>query len=92
MREFLARHPRIAALAAEVGKFGSVGAIAYVVQVAITNLVWSVTDLSLIASGSPRVAADRAQDRRKIWDKLPYGIPLCVGFLLFLWYRLVLVA
>ncbi|WP_042283147.1 GtrA family protein [Nocardiopsis alba] len=49
MREFLARHPRIAALAAEVGKFGSVGAIAYVVQVAITNLVWSVTDLSLIA-------------------------------------------
>ena len=46
------------------------------------------TDLSLIASGSPRVASDRAQDRRKIWDKLPYGIPLCVGFLLYLAYVL----
>ncbi|MBR8741739.1 GtrA family protein [Nocardiopsis sp. MG754419] len=48
MREFLARHPRVAGLAAEVGKFGSVGAVAYVVQVAVTNLVWAVTDVSLL--------------------------------------------
>jgi prepilin peptidase CpaA len=53
------------------------------------NMVREIfTDLQLIASGSPRVAADRAQDRRKIWDKLPYGIPLCVGFLLYLAYVL----
>lgn len=41
MREFLTRHPRLAKLAAEVGKFGSVGAIAYVVQLAVTNLLWA---------------------------------------------------
>ena len=48
MREFLARHPRIAGLAAEVGKFGSVGALAYVVQLAVTNLVWGLSDLPLL--------------------------------------------
>jgi prepilin peptidase CpaA len=49
-------------------------------------------DLQLFATGSPGQAAKRAEDRRQRWVKLPYGIPLCVGFLLFLWYRLVLVA
>jgi prepilin peptidase CpaA len=49
-------------------------------------------DLQLFATGSPAQAARRAEDRRQRWVKLPYGIPLCVGFLLFLWYRLVLVA
>lgn len=48
MREFLARHPRIAGFAGEVGRFGSVGAVAYVVQLAITNLVWGTTDLPLM--------------------------------------------
>ncbi|WP_067603512.1 GtrA family protein [Nocardiopsis listeri] len=48
MREFLARHPRVAGLAAEVGKFGSVGALAYVVQLAVTNLVWGLSDLPLL--------------------------------------------
>jgi prepilin peptidase CpaA len=48
-------------------------------------------DLQLFATGSPAQAAKRAEDRRQRWVKLPYGIPLCVGFLLYLWYILVLV-
>lgn len=44
MRQFLNRHPRLTALAREVGKFGSVGAVAYVVQLAVTNLLWALTD------------------------------------------------
>jgi prepilin peptidase CpaA len=45
-------------------------------------------DLQLIAGGSPMEAARRAQERRSRWVKLPYGIPLCVGFLLYLGYVL----
>jgi len=48
------------------------------------------TDLQLFASGKTTQAAKRAQDRRRVWVKLPYGIPLCVGFLLYLWSVLVL--
>ncbi len=47
------------------------------------------TDLYLFASGQTALAAQRAQDRRKVWVKLPYGIPLCVGFLFYLWTVLV---
>jgi prepilin peptidase CpaA len=49
-----------------------------------------MTDLQLFAQGQTVQAAKRAQDRRRIWVKLPYGIPLCVGFLLYLWSILVL--
>jgi prepilin peptidase CpaA len=49
-----------------------------------------ITDLQLFASGEAALAGKRAQDRRRIWVKLPYGIPLCVGFLLYLWSILVL--
>ena len=49
-------------------------------------------DLQLFASGNAGVATRQAEERRKAWVKLPYGIPLCVGFLLFLWYRLILTA
>jgi prepilin peptidase CpaA len=49
-----------------------------------------MTDLQLFASGRPAQAAKRAEDRRKVWVKLPYGIPLCVGFLLYLGYVLIL--
>jgi prepilin peptidase CpaA len=48
------------------------------------------TDLQLFASGRTAQASERAEDRRRIWVKLPYGIPLCVGFLLYLWTALVL--
>lgn len=44
VRQFLDRHPRLTALAREVGKFGSVGAVAYVVQLTVTNLLWALTD------------------------------------------------
>ena len=47
-------------------------------------------DLQLFATGNPMEAAKRAEARRDRWVKLPYGIPLCVGFLLYLWWMLVL--
>ena len=47
-------------------------------------------DLTMFAAGETGEAAKRAEDRRKVWVKLPYGIPLCVGFLLFLGYKLIL--
>lgn len=51
-----------------------------------------LTDLQLIAKGHATEATQRAQDRRRVWVKLPYGIPLCVGFLLYLWTVLILLA
>jgi prepilin peptidase CpaA len=47
-------------------------------------------DLQLFASGHTSEATKRAEERRKVWVKLPYGIPLCVGFLLYLGYVLIL--
>jgi prepilin peptidase CpaA len=34
----------------------------------------------------PTQAAKRAQERRPRWHRLPYGVPLCVGFLGYLYY------
>lgn len=48
-------------------------------------------DLQLFASGHGMQAKTRAENRRQRWVKLPYGIPLCVGFVLYLWYMLGLV-
>jgi len=45
VRDFLARRPKLARLAAELGKFGSVGAVAYAVQLSTTNLLWGVAGL-----------------------------------------------
>jgi prepilin peptidase CpaA len=39
----------------------------------------------------PKTAAAQANSRRKDWVRLPYGVPLCAGFLLFLGYQLFLV-
>jgi prepilin peptidase CpaA len=47
-----------------------------------------MSDLQMFASGQGTSAMKRAQDRRQRWVKLPYGIPLCVGFLLYLAYVL----
>ena len=47
-------------------------------------------DLQLFATGNSLQATKRAEDRRERWVKLPYGIPLCVGFVLYLWYMLIL--
>ena len=49
------------------------------------------TDLYLIYLGQTALASQRAQERRKVWVKLPYGIPLCVGFLFYLWTVLVVI-
>lgn len=49
-----------------------------------------MVDLQMFASGNPLQAAKRAENRRDRWVKLPYGIPLCVGFILYLWYMLIL--
>jgi prepilin peptidase CpaA len=48
-------------------------------------------DLQTLVAHGPEKAAERANARRKDWVRLPYGVPLCIGFLGYLWYRLVLV-
>ncbi len=50
-----------------------------------------ISDLSLFGTGHVSAATKQAQERRSRWTKLPYGIPLCVGFLLYLGYTLLLV-
>lgn len=47
-------------------------------------------DLQMFLTGNAAQASKRANDRRSRWVKLPYGIPLCVGFLGYLWYALIL--
>jgi prepilin peptidase CpaA len=49
-------------------------------------------DLQQFGSGNVSGATRQAQERRARWVKLPYGIPLCVGFILYLLYMLVLMA
>ncbi|MFM8272264.1 MAG: prepilin peptidase [Gemmata sp.] len=48
------------------------------------------SDLHMFGTGQVSAASKRAHDRRARWTKLPYGIPLCVGFLLYLAYMLIL--
>jgi prepilin peptidase CpaA len=47
-------------------------------------------DLQMYGKGHVSAAAKQAEERRKRWVKLPYGIPLCVGFLMYLLYVLVI--
>jgi len=49
-----------------------------------------IGDLHTLVTVGPGQAADRANSRRASWVRLPYGVPLCVGFLGYLWYRLIL--
>lgn len=44
------------------------------------------TDLRIMATVGPKAAAQRAQSRRPGWHRLPYGIPLCIGFVGYLGY------
>lgn len=46
-------------------------------------------DLQVLVSAGPGKAAERANSRRKDWVRLPYGVPLCVGFLGYLWWKMV---
>jgi prepilin peptidase CpaA len=47
-----------------------------------------VTDLQVLVTAGPGKASERANSRRKDWWRLPYGVPLCAGFLGTLWYYL----
>jgi prepilin peptidase CpaA len=38
-------------------------------------------DLQVLLTQGAKKAADRAQSRRGSWVRLPYGVPLCIGFL-----------
>lgn len=51
-----------------------------------SNFKEILTDLHVMVTLGPKAAAARANDRRKDWVRLPYGVPLCVGFLGYLWY------
>ncbi|HJZ58338.1 MAG TPA: A24 family peptidase [Gemmataceae bacterium] len=50
----------------------------------LTTVGEIMMDLQLFASGQGMQATRRAQERRQRWVKIPYGIPLCVGFLMYL--------
>jgi len=39
----------------------------------------------LMVSGSLAAVAEKANARRPRWHRLPYGVPLCIGFLGYLW-------
>jgi prepilin peptidase CpaA len=43
-------------------------------------------DFQVMAMAGPKYAAERAQKRRPYWHRLPYGIPLCIGFVGYLMY------
>ena len=52
----------------------------------LSNFKEILTDLRVMATMGPAAATERANARRSSWDRLPYGIPLCIGFLGYLWY------
>ena len=43
-------------------------------------------DFLAVMSGRPGQAVARAQERRPRWHRLPYGVPLCIGFVSYLLY------
>jgi prepilin peptidase CpaA len=49
-------------------------------------------DFQILASAGPKYAAERARTRRPSWHRLPYGIPLCVGFVGYIVYLYATVA
>jgi prepilin peptidase CpaA len=52
----------------------------------LSNFKEIATDFRLILTAGPKAAAQRAQKRRPTWHRLPYGIPLCIGFVGYLVY------
>jgi len=51
----------------------------------LSNFKNIMVDLRVMATIGPTAAAQRSSERRPGWDRLPYGIPLCVGFLGYLY-------
>jgi prepilin peptidase CpaA len=45
-----------------------------------------LTDFRVMFTMGPAAAASRANSRRSSWVRLPYGVPLCIGFLGYLGY------
>ena len=45
-------------------------------------------DMQVMVTAGHGEAAARVQSRRKDWWRLPYGVPLCAGFIGYLWYAL----
>ncbi len=43
--------------------------------------------MDLVTTGNVSVIAQKAQERRPRWHRLPYGVPLCIGFVGFLLWR-----
>jgi hypothetical protein len=41
--------------------------------------------IDLVTSGSLSALAAKAHERRPRWHRLPYGVPLCIGFVGYLW-------
>lgn len=56
----------------------------------VSNFRAIAGDLQALMTDGPGKCNERALSRRKDWVRLPYGVPLCVGFLGYLWYRLFL--
>src|SRR5947209_1131306 len=52
----------------------------------LSNFKEIATDFRLLLTVGPKAAAQRAQKRRPTWHRLPYGIPLCIGFVGYLIY------
>lgn len=47
----------------------------------LSNTKEIFVDLKVMLTQGPKVAAERANSRRSRWVRLPYGVPLCIGFL-----------
>ncbi|MBX7106147.1 MAG: A24 family peptidase [Gemmataceae bacterium] len=45
-----------------------------------------LSDFKVLAQAGPKYASERARTRRASWHRLPYGIPLCIGFVGYLVY------
>jgi prepilin peptidase CpaA len=54
----------------------------------VSNFREIVRDLQVMVTVGPGKAAERANSRRKDWWRLPYGVPLCVGFIGYLAFDL----
>jgi prepilin peptidase CpaA len=54
----------------------------------LSNMKEIITDLQVMVTDGPGKAAARANTRRAEWWRLPYGVPLCAGFIGYLWYTL----
>jgi prepilin peptidase CpaA len=54
----------------------------------MSNFREILRDLQVMVTAGPGKAAERANTRRKDWWRLPYGVPLCVGFIGYLAFDL----